>query len=98
MRGGARIGELGALPRSEPPHPGPGRSPLHLLPRPSPSQDGKTALDVAKEYSHTEVIKLLERYDSAYLPAQVCCAAKLRATALPLHTEMNRERYQATGT
>ena len=40
---------------------------------PSPSQNGTTALDDAKEGKHTDVIKLLEK--AAYVAAQVGHAA-----------------------
>ena len=44
---------------------------LHLRPPPSSSQYGSTALDVAKEMTCTEVVKLLKKYTPAYLAAQV---------------------------
>ena len=63
---------------------------------PSPSQDNETALDTAKEYSHTEVIELLEKYD---LAAQVSRAAPRRAATSPLHAALrSRAVYRATGT
>jgi len=68
-----------------------GEGPCSLTPRrlsapppppplpPSPSQDGKTALDMAKARNHTEAVKLLEKYTPAYFTEQVG-----RATSPPL--------------
>ena len=46
--------------------------------RPS-AQDGRTALDNAKKYGRTEVIKLLEKYTPTYFAAQVGRASPRRA-------------------
>ena len=55
---------------ASPRRPAPALSPrggrLHRRPPPSPSQGGKTALDDAKHFKRTEIIKLLE---DAYLAA-----------------------------
>ena len=64
---------LSAPPSPSPSPPGAAASTSALLP--SPSQGGKTALDEAKRQKHTEVIKILEKYDPAYLAAQVGRAA-----------------------
>ena len=50
-----------AFPRRLAPSPQTGCHHTSSLP-PRPSQDGKTALDVAKVYCHTEIITLLEKY------------------------------------
>ena len=66
---------LSAPPSPSPSPPGAAAS-TSALPS-SPSQYGDTALDWAKEYNRTEVIKLLEKYTPAYLAAQVGLAATL---------------------
>ena len=53
---------------------------LHLRPPPSPSQDGKTALDNAKEVGNTEVVLLLLRlFDPAAADAMQAGRAAYRA-------------------
>ena len=60
---------------AQPPALSPRGGRLHLRPsHPSPSQDGKTALDFAKTMEHTGAIKILED-PAAYLAAQVGHAA-----------------------
>jgi len=55
---------------------------LHLRPSPPPpSQDGDTALDIAKKKKHTEIIKLLE--NAPAIAAQVGRAAPHPATPPP---------------
>jgi len=75
-----------SAPRSPRPLP-PGGGRLHLRPLPpTPSQGGETALDLAKRYYRTEVIKLLEN-PTAYFAAQVCrlllSPPPLRLSAVP---------------
>ena len=60
---------------------------------PRPSQDGKTALDLAKEKKHTEVVKLLENAPaiaakvSAAPPSPLCTPPSLeRGTVRPVLT------------
>ena len=74
MRGGVGLGEGPCA--AQPPSPPPAGGRLHLRPPSSASQFGKTALDLAKEKEHPEVVRLME---ICYLAAQVGCAAPRRA-------------------
>ena len=49
---------------------------LHLRPPPSPSQDGETALDLAKQWNRTEVVRL---FDPAAADAMQAGRAAYRA-------------------
>ena len=84
-RGGGGGGGLRRRRAASPRRPAPALSPrggrLHLHSPPSPSQDGTTALGIAKYYNHTEVIKLLE--NAPAIAAQVSHAAPHRP---PAHT------------
>ena len=57
-RGGAEGPRAGTAPPLRAASPWGGR--IHLRHTSSPSQSGNTALDIAKQRKHTEVIKLLE--------------------------------------
>ena len=83
-RGLRRRRRLSAPPSLPSSSPGAAASTLQLHPsHPSSSQDGKTALDLARRFEQTEVIKLLE--NPLHITAQIDRAAPCRTAPHPPH-------------